>query len=308
VRRLVLALAFCCMLASDAAAKPLATRLVGHASQMIGSDGARFAAWHEDPAVTDVYDALRRTTTRVPAPAGCVVTGIGAAALVATCDAHPFLSTATVWDLPRGVWRAVVAPDPGGGDFESRTFVGIGRRWIQAERLGYHFSYSAFYARSDGSAYGGPSPFGAHVQPDLGLAGLRRQLCSPLRAIVQERSSESTDGWYPLQLGGRYAIAAPRSPGAVVLRHCGTMRERVVCRRWCFTPALVRGHVLWADDRGAVQVRGVHARRATAFAAGLHAVAGVYPAGPRVVLATDLIAGKPGMVVRSASARAVGIG
>jgi len=44
------------------------------------------------------------------------------------------------------------------------------------------------------------------------------------------------------------------------------------------------------------------------FAAGRHSVAAVYPAGSRVVLATDTVAGKPGAVVRSASARALGIG
>jgi hypothetical protein len=192
--------------------------------------------------------------------------------------------------------------------FGSRTFVGIGRRWIQAEQDGYHFSFSAFYARSDGSAYAGPSPFRAHVQPDLGRPALRRQLCSPLRAIMQEPSSESTDGWYALQLDARFAIAAPRSPGTVVLHHCGTRRERIVCRRWCFTPTLLRAHVLWTDDRGVLHVRGVRARRDEAFAAGPHTVAGVYPVGPRVVLATDVIAGKPGIVVRSASARALGIG
>jgi hypothetical protein len=95
MRHLVLALALCCMVASNAVAKPLKTTLVGHASQMIGSDGARFAAWHdEDLAAADVYDAVRRTTTRVAPPAGCVVSGIGATALVATCDAYPFRAIA----------------------------------------------------------------------------------------------------------------------------------------------------------------------------------------------------------------------
>jgi hypothetical protein len=126
--------------------------------------------------------------------------------------------------------------------------------------------------------------------------------------VPQEPSSDSTDGWYPLQLEGRYAIAAHGVPGNVVLKHCGSARGRVVCRRWCFTPALLRARVVWADDSGIVHVRGVRSGHARTFAAGPHTVAGVYPAGPRVVLATDVIAGKPGMVVRSASARALGIG
>jgi len=66
--------------------------------------------------------------------------------------------------------------------------------------------------------------------------------------------------------------------------------------------------VVWADDRGRIWVRGVRTLRAVPFAAGRHNVAGVYPAGSRVVLATDTVAGTPRFTVRSASARALGIG
>ena len=103
-------------------------------------------------------------------------------------------------------------------------------------------------------------------------------------------------------------IAAHGVPGNVVLERCGHRRQRTACTRWCFTPALVHGHVVWADDRGRIWVRGVRTLRAVPFAAGRHNVAGVYPAGSRVVLATDTVAGTPRFTVRSASARALGIG
>jgi len=305
---MILTLGACCALSANAAAAtPLKASVVGSATRMIGSDGARFAAWQdEDVASTYVYDGKTHKTTGVVPPPGCVVTAVGAGALVATCDAYPLLSSAKVLDLPAGQWRDVVGPSPDFGDLGgSRSFVGIGHRWIQAESGHYHTSSSTFYARADGSAYSGRSPFGPHVQPDLDRPGLRRPLCSPLRAIAQEPSSESTDGWYPLQIAGRFAIAAPRSPGAVALHRCGTTRQRVVCHRWCFTPTLFDARILWADDRGALHVRGVRARRTTSFAIRGHTIAGVYPAGSRVVLATDVIAGNDRIVVRVVSARSL---
>jgi hypothetical protein len=278
--------------ATAAAATPLRATLAGAGTRMIGSDGARFAAWQDgDVAATFVYDGVTRKTTRLTPPAGCTVTGIGAGALVATCDIYPFLAAAEVLDLPDGQWRQVVPPADDTSGFGSRLFVGIGTHWIEADRSEYHLSYSAFYAREDGSRYAGPAPFGPHVQPALDAPQLRRRVCSPLRA--------------PVQLEGRFALRISTEPARVVLRRCGSARRRVVCRNWCFTPTLFHGRVLWADDYGRLHVRGVRARRTRTFVIRNHPIAGVYPAGRRLVFATDVVAGTERIVVRSASVRAL---
>src|SRR4051794_25150727 len=100
--RIALVLTICFALTADAAA---GATVVGSATRMIGSDGVRFAAWQDgDVASTIIYDGATARTTRVTPPAGCQVTGIGAGALIATCDAYPLLSSAWVLNLRSGVW------------------------------------------------------------------------------------------------------------------------------------------------------------------------------------------------------------
>ena len=294
--------------AAPAVAKPALLRatLVGTGTRVIGSDGARFAAWQgSDVAETLVYDAATRRTMRVAPPAGCAVTAIGAGALLATCDSYPLLSSAQVMNLRTGVWRQVVPPASDTSGFTpDRSFVGIGAQWIQARMQDHHSSWSIFHKRSDGTSYAGASPFGAHVQPDLDAAGLRRAICPPITATPEDLPvPESSDGWLPVQLEGRYVLEVLGDPPHVVLGRCGRSRRQTVCRTWCFTPTLSHGRVLWADDVGRLHVRNLRSRRARTFVVPNHPVGAVHPLGAHLVLVTDQIAGTQRIVVRIAAAR-----
>jgi hypothetical protein len=308
--RLAPLLSICCALigpATAAAASPAALRasVVGSGTWMIGSDGVRFAAWQgDDVASTFVYDDVTRRTSRVTPPAaGCTITAIGAGALAASCDAYPLLGSGWLLNLRTGVWRQVVAPGLEPGDFESRGFVGVGSRWLQADLHGYHNDVSQFRARADGRAYTGARPFGPRVQPSLDAAGLRRRICSPLRARPQPSGSDSYDGWLPLQIEGRFALDVLEGPVRVVLRRCGSTRRQTVCRTWCFTPTLMHGRAVWADDRGVLHARAVRARTSSAYIVRNHPISAVYRLGSRVLMATDEVAGTRGFVVRVAAAR-----
>jgi hypothetical protein len=296
VRRAALIVAAFCATASDAAAaQPLHATVLGPASRMIGSDRTRLAAWQsDDGTLTFVYDDVTGATTSVATPAKCTVNAgaVGGGALVATCDAPPLLNAAQVFELGTGRWREVVPAGQLPGIF-TREFFGIGTQWIEGTLGNYGSTTLALFARSDGTRYTGPSAYGVHVQPSLDAVQPRERICSPLRAPL-------------IQMDGRYGLSV--NGLSLVLGHCGSKRQKIVCRRACFSPALDHGHVLWDDDRGRLHVRGVRARRGRIFAIPGHRITAVHPTGSRLILSTDQIEGTARVTVMSVSARDLGIG
>jgi hypothetical protein len=310
--RFAAVLTVCLALAADAAfAAParLTAHRLGAAPAVLGSDGARFVAWPTpDFERTAVYDARTGAIDEVARPPGvCIATGIGAGALVYTCEgAYAAIGTARLMNLRTGTVRPVVGDPPAPfGQFPARSFIAVGARWIQATVSDYHSDVSGFYSRATGEPYGGPTVFGPHVQPDLDSPGLRAPICSPLVARGRQFDPyDSNDGYWPLQIEGRNALDVIRAGRTgqtkLVLRHCGTTRHRTICRTWCFSPVLDGGQVLWADDEGILHAFDVHDRRTRAFELRGHPISAVYPVGARLVLATDQIAGKQGVQIRVA--------
>jgi hypothetical protein len=280
---------------SGVQARRLSGTLVGQTKHFIGSDRGRFVAWRSlSGPSTLVLDTGRHRVVSVADVAGCAApNAIGAGALVYGCPGGQPGLLAAGWlkDLRTGVARQVVRSAPGAVD--SRQWIGVGRRWLQAQDQGYHVTVSAFYDRATGAQYAGRSPFGARRQPDLDRAGLVRAICSPLRVPVdQADASETTDGYASLLLDGRFALnagptfASTPSGSPLVLERCGTSRHQVLCRSLCRTPTFSRGKVVWADGLELHTYRlADHRQKTYSFAAG--SAMGVWPVGDRLLVAID---------------------
>jgi hypothetical protein len=285
--------------ASGVDARVLTGPFIGTTEHVVGSDGARFAAWRTvGAASTTVYDLAQKRARVVPDPAGCADPVIGSAALLYTCAANDpaMLAGAGLVDLRSGVFREVVAPQANQG-LEARVWIGIGARWMQALDSSsiYHSQSSVFFERATGVWYGGSRPFGAHRQPDLNRQVLVRRICSPLRASpdgFQNLGGASSDGYVPLLFKGEWALntgpeltTGPSSP-PLVLQRCGSHRRRVICRDACVTPAFVGGQVVWGDRVDLLTHRlSDHRRRRYSPKTG--AVAGSWTLGNRVLVAID---------------------
>ena len=245
----------------DARAATLRSTPLGRASEVLGTDGARFAAWRTaGDTSTAVYDARRARTRTLADPAGCRATAIGAGALLYSCGTDA-LRAPMVLDLVTGARRRVVpAGTASFTDATSRTWTGIGRRWLRSGESGGRDAGAAYYARDTGVAFAGPVDASPTTVEDLDL-GIRplRRVCSPVRRREVPSLGREDE---PLQRQGRWTLRTrDQATSQVVLQRCGSAHARTLCSGICATPLLTRTHVLWQDADGLRTLRLADGRR-----------------------------------------------
>jgi hypothetical protein len=281
---------------SSAHSAVLKSKPVGTAKGVVGTDGRRFAAWRPASGhTTTVLDASDGHIATVDDPAGCGNPVIGASALLFTCTASVpgRVSGAWIVDLRTGLGRQAVAEEATIDDF--RSWVAVGRRWLQALGTSYHRQASAFYDRATGRRYNGALPFGPRRQPDLDRSTLVRPICSPLRASTdgfENLPPEHSDGYVPLLFSGRWALdTGPEVLSAsrgqrLVLKRCGTRHATLMGRDTSGAPAFIDGHVVWADGVSLLTYRLRDGRRRS-YEPASGGVGGVWRLGHRALVAVN---------------------
>lgn len=209
--------------------------------RVLGADD-QYVVWTAPRGGSRVLDL--RTGRRVPlrSPRGCRPKAYGSGAVLFTCDA------AGGWPAQPAVLelatrRLVIRSLPSAldlGNVSSGSWVAIGREWIEARIIGYHYTATVYLSRrSPYVSTGRPTPTTA---PDLDAPAVMQPLCGPGTglegpgAVIQQR-----DGW---------AVRTARAAGGradITLWRCGAPAIETLCRGTCGTARLYGGRVIWTD-------------------------------------------------------------
>jgi hypothetical protein len=248
-RSLLLAVAVLLLLAPAAhgASRPYAVESATAAGTL--ADGDRYAAWVHAGAIR-VLDEQTGTTASFPLPADCrPPSAIGAGVLAAICG-----KAFRLLDVATGVWTAVPATDVSTGLFNADWVGvdGVGAAWIAVTvEVGYHApTFPTWIERATGTV-ADDDPGDLHRYADLDAAELWSPLCAPLtrRKNPYYDESEQYGSPYtgPTVIGTR---AIDVAKGALVMRHCGSPRTRVITRSRTWDGAWFGGaRVSWLDRR-----------------------------------------------------------
>jgi hypothetical protein len=144
------------------------------------------------------------------------------------------------------------------GESEAATPIGLGQRWLNAIRWGYHWTAVSYYDLLTGAWR--EELTSPRVYPNLDSPGLAETMCRPLRRIhAPEDDYEVVPMYVPFFYQRPFGVGV-RDLGyrqgrgelyRIELQRCGSQKTTVVgrCRGYCADVELSGGLITWSDGR-----------------------------------------------------------
>ena len=224
----------------------------------VKSDGASYAAYLDASGTTRVLGGDGRQVATFQTPPGATLQAVGGGNLLWDLTKGSSLPTARILDIATGL-TTDVGPEPWyARGFSYVTLADVGRYWMSAGAVGYHYAYSAYLNWRTGIFSGNVSTISeprntARNVPDVDAPALWRRLCRPLhrRSAFDPRTgaAETGDQWLPYQYEYPYGLRRTLRGTRLLLDRCGRRRSRTLssCRGSCGDARLGAGIVVWGQ-------------------------------------------------------------